>query len=183
MKKLELNGVRPPIDPGSPILQQRFYTVHLGNRRTVMFTSERAALAFQAQTDRWISSHLNNCNFMLADAFSAYRSAWFLLDQTKVAKAEDKAREYIESAWRGMDMALVKCSGPSGWVFGWSYLAGAVGAVRSLALLLRDLHRSRNNPVERARMELLIERSQLVLEQMQHYGETVKGATSVRQTV
>lgn len=180
MKKLELRGVRPPIDPGSPIKAHHLYTVHLGNGTTVFFPSDRVARAFQADVDRFVSAHLNDCNFMLVEAFSAYRYAWFLLDRTKIPRAEDQAREYIESAWMSMDKALAQASGANGWVMAWRQLAQAVASVRLLALLLRDLHRSRNNPVERARMELLIKRSTGVLDELRHFGQDVKGATATR---
>ncbi len=181
MKKLALNGVRPPVDPGSPYTEHHFYSVHLGNRTTVMFTSERAALAFQAETDRWLSSHLYDANFLLVEAFAGYRHAWCLLDRTAVAQAERKAKDLIESAWQGMDMALAKASGTNGWVMAWKWFGQAVESIRALGLLLRDLYRTRNNPVERARMDLLANRALVVLQDMAHYGANVKGAIKTRE--
>ncbi|MBS1568846.1 MAG: hypothetical protein JST38_16615 [Bacteroidetes bacterium] len=181
MKKIALNGVRPPMNTSSAYTEHHFYSVHLGNRTTVMFTSERAALAFQAETDRWLSAHLHNANFLLVDAFSSYRAAWCLTDATAVPQADQKAREFIETAWKGMDMAITKGSGPSGWVVAWKWFQQAMESIRLLALLLRDLYRTRNNPVERARMELLASRAQVVLNDMAHYGQAVKGAIKTRQ--
>lgn len=54
-----------------------------------------------------------------------------------------------------MDLAVLKCGTPNGWVFGWTYLFDALTNVHGLALLMRDLYLSRNNPVGRARVELL----------------------------
>jgi len=182
MKSIQLNGVRPPVDPASAMLQHHLYSVHLGNRITVMFTSERAALAFQAETDRWLSAHLVDCNFLLVDAFSSYRAAWCLFDMVPKALAtiEHRTRECVQTAWTGMDMAITKGKGPNGWVLAWNHLFAAVDAVRTLALMLRDLFRSRNHPVDRARMEHLVKRCDLVLNEMRHWGDDVKGAVSTR---
>lgn len=177
MKKLALNGVRPPLNEDSAYTKAHFYTVHLGNGIMAMFRSERAALALQAETDRWISAHLADANFLLAEAFVTYRNAWLLLP---VGKTETEARELMQAAWRGLDMAVVKCKGPSGWTFGWRFLRDAVASIRKLALLLRDLFRARNHPVERARMELLIERSTRILNDMKDYGADAKGAVITR---
>lgn len=181
MKSIRLNGVRPPVDPTSPYTEHHFYSVHLGNRITVMFTSERAAQAFQAETDRWISSHLNATNFLLVDAFASYRHAWCLLDQTSVPQAERQAREFIELAWKAMDLAISKASGPNGWVIAWKWLHQAVESIRLLGLLLRDLYKTRNNPVERSRMDLLACRAQTVLNELAQYGQHVKGAIKTRE--
>jgi len=177
MKKLRLNGVRPPMDPASPMKAHHFYTVHLGNRRTLLFASERAAQAFQAETDRWISSVLLDANFLMTECWVAYRAAWWLLDETKLpGNVDQQARELAESAWRDMDLALAKCQGPSGWLLGWRFVAGALQAVANLAALLAELHRSRNHPVERARAELILQRANSAIEHMQTYGSTAKGA-------
>lgn len=181
MKTVRLNGVRPPRNPKGDYTEHRYWTVHLGNRNTLMFTSERAAQAFQAETDRWISSHLHDCNFLLAEAFTAYRLGWLLLDRCKVHQGEHRARQLVETAWKSMDLAILKCSGPNGWMFGWSYLLAAVQAVHELAILLRDLHLSRNNPPERARMELLAKRAGIILDDMRGYGATAKGAVKLVQ--
>lgn len=169
------------MDTASPYTEHHFYSVHLGNRTTVMFRSERAALAFQAETDRWLSAHLHDANFMLVEAFAAYRAAWCLTDQCSIPQADGRARELIETAWRGMDMAIVTGAGPNGWVVAWKWFQQAVDGIRQLALLLRDLYRSRNNPVERARMELLATRTGRILEELAHYGQGVKGAIKTRE--
>lgn len=75
MKHIKLNGVHPPRGLDSPYTDNHYYTVTLGNRTTLMFNSQRAALAFQAETDRWISAHLHDCNFPLIDCLAAYRIA------------------------------------------------------------------------------------------------------------
>ena len=160
----------------SPILEQRLYTVHLGNRVKVLFTSLRQAKAFQAETDRWINLHLSDCNFLLVDAFAAYRHAWPLMDKAAMERVEHRSRELIENAWRGMDMALATGSGTNGWVMAWKHLEGAVECINRLALLLRDLYLSRNQPVERDRMELLLKRVNAIKTDMAHYGKQVKGA-------
>lgn len=129
-----------------------------------------------AETDRWISLHLSDCNFLLVDAFAAYRHAWPLMDKAAMERVEHRSRELIENAWRGMDMALATGSGTNGWVMAWKHLEGAVECINRLALLLRDLYLSRNQPVERDRMELLLKRVNAIKTDMAHYGKQVKGA-------
>lgn len=165
------------MDPASPMTAHHFYTVHLGNRRTLLFSSERAAQAFQAETDRWISSVLLDANFLMTECWVAYRTAWWLLDETKLpGNVDQQARELAESAWRDMDLALAKCQGPSGWLLGWRFVGSSLQAVADLAALLTALHRSRNHPVERARVELLHGRAAQAIAAMTDYGATAKGA-------
>lgn len=137
MKRIHLNGVREPIDKDGPILEQRLYTVHLGNRVKVLFASLRHAKAFQAETDRWISLHLSDCNFV-GGCSRGLSPCLPLMDKAAMERVEHRSRELIENAWRGMDMALATGSGTNGWVMAWKHLEGAVECINRLALLLRD---------------------------------------------
>lgn len=179
MKNVRLGAMRPPRDPGSPYTQHHLYSVLLGNRRTVLFSSERAAAAYAAETDRWISAHLHAANFLLAEAFTAYRGAWCLMDQAKVPNIDARSRELLQDCWSALDNAIARGGGENGWAIAWKWFAQAVEALRQLAIMLRDLYRSRNNPVERARMELLLTRATAIATELSQYGSDVKGAEKI----
>lgn len=179
MKALNVHGYRDPRDADGPYTVNRYHTVHLGNGRTLMFTSSRLAKACSAEVDRWLSAQLVAVNFLLSDAFAAYRAAWLLLDVCQVPHAEKKASQMVLDAWRGLDMAVIKSTGPNGWHFSWGFLRSALASIAELAKVLQDLHASRSNPVERQRMALLADRCAELLAGMASYGHQWPEAVQV----
>lgn len=171
MKVFNVRGYRDPRDAEGPYTVNRYHTVHLGNGRTLMFTSSRLAKACAAEVDRWLSGQLVVANFLLAEAFTAYRNGWLLLDVCQVPHAEKKTAELVLDAWRALDMAVIKSTGPNGWHFGWGFLRSGLASTAELAKLLQDLHATRSNPVERQRMALLVERCAELLVGMANYGQ------------
>lgn len=179
MKTLNVRGYRDPMDADGPYTVNRYHTVHLGNGRTLMFTSSRLAKACSAEVDRWLSAQLVAVNFLLSDAFAAYRAAWLLLDVCQVPHAEKKTSELVLDAWRALDMAVIKSTGPNDWHFGWSFLRAALTNIMELAKILQELHTSRCNPVERQRMALLADRCAELLVGMANYGQEWPEAVQV----
>lgn len=179
MKKIRLAAAHSPRDSASPYTAHHLYSVSLGNRRTVMFASERAALAFAAATDRWINGHLAACNFLLIECFTGYRNAWAVLDQSAVRQVDERCRELVHDAWASMDRALF-ATGPNNWHFAWQHLQAAITSVRDLAVLLEEFYARRSSPVARQRMQLMLARANAILDDFAAYGAEVKGAHSVR---
>ena len=185
MKRIEFTAVAPPIDPGGAIIEQRYYTVHLGNRHTVMFTSDRHAQAFAAETERWLSQHLYECNALLAEAFAAVRYAWPTLAHNKptmskeLLNLEATMKNNVMDAWAAMDRAIAQGNTPNAVVLCWRHVGTAATCIRTVVLALRDRN-IRTNPVERYRMEVLLKRCNAVLQSLKEYGADVPNAVKVR---
>ncbi|HMW96876.1 MAG TPA: hypothetical protein PL010_12205 [Flavobacteriales bacterium] len=186
MKRIELNAVRPPQDPDSPIIAEHWYTVILGNHHHVHFRSERHALAFAAEAERVINDQLFICNLLLSEAFAAYRMAWPLYAHNKpggasndLRKADAKAKAHVMLAWESMDKAITHTGGPNGTFFAWRFVLTCAEEVRALALDLAQLYRNKTWGIERARMDVLVQRANGVRDTLQHVGADAPNAVKV----
>lgn len=185
MKRIEFTGVTPPIDPNSAVTEQRYYTVYLGNRNTVMFTSDRHAQAFSAETERFLSQQLYEANSLLAEAFAAIRYTWPTLAHNKpsmtqeLVKLEALLKNNVMDAWAAMDRAISQGNTPNALVLCWRHVTTATNCIRNVAIALRDRN-IRTNPVERYRMEVLLKRSNAVLQALKDYGADVPNAVKIR---
>lgn len=73
-----------------------YYRVALGNNYTVEFTSKRDALAFLAETNRFLNGQLYQLSSLYADSFRLYRNAWIYFAHGKSNGLNDV--QYICSA-------------------------------------------------------------------------------------
>lgn len=178
MKRLKVETMAPPVDPAGAVSVQRLYTVGLGNSVVVRFSSERQALAFQAEAGRWLTDQLFTANTMLVDAFTAYRMAW------PVLPASEHKRVHIGTAVQSAVAALDRCardsSLPDAVFRRWKALADAMHELRTVAMALRDWFVHRSDGVNRQRMELLMRRCSAMLDELKHYGTDVDTSKGFR---
>jgi len=186
MKRIELDAVRPPQDPHSPIIAEHWYTVILGNHHRVHFRSERFALAFAAEAERVINEQLFVCNLLLSEAFTAYRLAWPLYAHNKpggnskaLRDADTKARGHIMDAWNYMDKAIHYTHGENGPFRAWQFVSGCADEIRALALDLSALYRNKTWGIDRGRMDELVRRANGVRDCLKYLGTDVPNAVKV----
>lgn len=175
MKRSKVNGLKEPIDPGSAVKLMQYYTVNLGNHVAVYFTSERHALAFQAEATRWITDVVHECNLLLADAYHAYRLAWPLL-----ANGDHQLRDLFRQAEDALDVATNERNGPNMTFWRWDNVRTALRCLRDMALQLHALYTQRTHAVPRLQMAVLLRRCNELAEQVRNYGTEVPTSVAHR---
>lgn len=94
-------------------------------------------------------------------------------------KLEALLKNNVMDAWAAMDRAISQGNTPNALVLCWRHVTTATSCIRSVAIALRDRN-IRSNPVERYRMEVLLKRSNAVLEALKDYGVDVPNAVKIR---
>lgn len=180
MKRVKVSTVAPPVSATSVMTAERLYTVTLGNHRVVRFTSERHALAFQADATRYLTDTMMSANLLLADAFVAYRYAWPYLDRTATGpKADASCAELVSMAERALDLASNDSASPNAVYFKWKHLGEALGAIRGMALRLEVMYLAKSQGVQRHAMQVLARRATELADALKHYGSDVDTATAL----
>lgn len=173
MKRVQLRTLAPPI-PDSHVERQRLYTVTLGNGRQVHFSSDRTARAFQAETGRWLSGMMLECNVLLADAYTAWRNAWPVLHATNAeSKWAKDAGDTCTTLVRDAEKHLDRChahTGPNAAHHTWADLRGVAECLRTVGLRLATVHRKRSQYGEAARMGKLVRDCNALAEALRDYG-------------
>ena len=172
MKRSKVDGLEPPIDPGSAVKLMQYYTVNLGNHVAVYFTSERQALAFQAEATRWITDVVHESNLLLADAYQAYRLAWPLLSH-----GDHRLRDLFRQAEDALDVATNDRRGGNMTYWRWDNVRTALRCLRDMALQLHALYTQRTHAVPKLQMAVMLRRCNELAEAVRNYGSDV--ATSV----
>ena len=175
MKRVKVSTVAAPIDPGSVLTAERLYTVTLGNHVVVRFASERHALAFQADTTRYLSDVLAQVNLMLMDAYAAYRMAWpyFKPGDTKVSRSMRIAEEALDRAALGSETQNAV-------FFQWKALNEALSQVRTVAMTLEHMYRAKRIGVQRTQMAVMLRRVTELTDALKQYGTDVDTSKGYR---
>jgi hypothetical protein len=79
MKQIKINKITFPV-PGSHLIKNKSYTVNLGNGFAGAFASEKKALAFLAQTNKFLNEKFVELNFLYADFLRFARCNWLYFD-------------------------------------------------------------------------------------------------------
>lgn len=169
MKAILFQAVTEPRDPSSPVIEHTLYSVLLGNGHRAYFTSARHADQFNADAVRFLNRMLFRANLLLADAYPAWRMAWYYLDSQPTG--DRSAMLAMGEAQEAMDRAIRKRGGSDYIHFAWKDVTLATKSMRSALLVLVDLYRTKGHGVERARLDLLLEQANAMLEQLTTWAE------------
>lgn len=173
MKRLKVDTLQPPADPGSAVTSERMYTVHLGHGGLLRFSSRRHALAAQAEASRQLTELMFTANLMLTEAFGLYRLAWPYLP------AGDAHGRWLRDGWDQLERAAT-VNGPNAVVFRWRSIDAALSAIRSVAMGLVKLYVGKTHAVPKHQAEQLATRCGQLLQQLRTYGMDLDTATSIR---
>lgn len=177
MKRIEVTGITPAT-PGSDFAARRCYSVYLGNRRTVTFTSSRLARAFIADTNRFLNDRLRDLNYLLGQAYVDYRAAWPLLHngQTPVLQdTEVRLRGYLAAADGALDRAVRNTRGPNGIHFAWRALEAGAGALQTFGDVLAELYRYKTQGVQQHQVRMRGRLAREVNEALRDYAMDLTG--------
>jgi hypothetical protein len=167
---VKVRSMAPPAEPDGPITARRMYTVHLGNGRVQHFTSERNALAFQADASRFITDQMHEVNLLLADCFAAYRTAWPMLHGKDHLPTAAACRLHLQTATDLLDRSVTHTSGPNGYAFAWRFVGGAAAELGKMCQVLQLKFAARSWYVEVRRLRSLHHRANMVADDLQAFG-------------
>lgn len=170
MKRAEVKTLAPPLDAHSPITSDRFYTVSLGNGVRVQFSSKRRAMAYQAESTRWLSERMLWANLMLGEVYMAFRIAWPMMTEAK------KCIEHLHSAEEALEYLASNKGTPNATHFRWKSLGTATHGIREAALELHRLYTTKTYAVPRVQMEVVIEKCNSLNRELKTYGTDVDSA-------
>jgi len=159
------------MDPDSAITERTMYTVHLGNHRQLFFSSNRHALAFQAEAARYASDVLMSANLLLAEAFTAYRMAW------PYFPPGDNLQHHVRDAETSLDMAA-KVGGVNAVYFQWRNMTAALKSIHTMAIALVKVYMDKSHAVPRHQCQVLAERAGELITALQVYGADHDAAVS-----
>ena len=74
MKEIKLTGIST---------RNKKHTVTLGNGYQKSFSNLKSAKRYLAQTGRWLTFRLHECNSLNTQLYGHYRTAWFYLQHNK----------------------------------------------------------------------------------------------------
>jgi hypothetical protein len=171
MKRIRIDTAAPPQDANGPITERRLYTVNLGNGVKLYFTSERNALAFQAEAARYATDVLMSANLLLSEAFTAYRMAW------PYFAPGDLLQQHVRDAEQALDRAA-QVNGPNAVYFRWRSMATALASIRTMGLELVKVYVVKSHAVPRHQAQLLAERAGALIQELQTYGAGHDAAVS-----
>lgn len=187
MKRIQDIPDVEPMNTDSAYAAHKLYRVHLGNHRTVQFTSRRLALAYAADTLRWINEVMLESNTLLGEALQDYRMAWPILQDVKDAELQGndaRIREQLDQATWHLDKASAKGSRTEGLYHGWRHVGLALSTVANAYERLEALYRYKTQGVLRWRMAMRRRQCLDALERMTNYADnTPHQAESVSGTL
>lgn len=173
MKRVRIDTAAPPQDPDGDLTERTMYTVQLGNGVRLYFSSQRNALAFQAEASRYATELMLSVNLLLSEAFVAYRMAW------PYFPPGDGLQGYVRDAEAALDRAA-KVNGPNAVYFRWQALSAALGSIRFMALELVKVYMVKSHAVPRHQAQLLAERAGLLVNELATYGTDHDAAVSTK---
>lgn len=167
MKRVHVLPNVEPMSPGSPVLHHRRYQVHLGNHRFVSFTTRRDALAYHADTTRWLNTLLLEANTLLAEAMMDHRLLWPLLDG---GETELKLRELLDQCVWQLDKAAAKGRRVDALFHGWRHIRGSLERIAAAYGVMERFYRGKTQGVLRWRMAMRRHQCEAAMERMDNYG-------------
>lgn len=151
MKTVKINSLNDPIKE-SVFKDQKVYSVSLGNGVVKSFGSKVQARAFLAETSRFLTYKLHECNGLYIQVFEAYRLAWFYFDHDKPLK-DPKARLYasereieneINNIRDGLNLIHKRGDWVNGNHFVFSHFTNLLNSMAGICNILQDLYKRRN---------------------------------------
>lgn len=174
MKRVKVQTAAPPVDRQSILSSERLYTVALGNHVVVRFTSQREALAFQAEATRFVTDAMMELNILLGEVYVSYRMAWPYLS------SKEKYYALFQTGEQALERATLEAETPNAVFLRWNSLSNCADALRSLTIKLHDLYAKKTYAVPRAQMSLMLDRINRLADALRHYGTDVDRAKSHR---
>lgn len=162
--------------PESPYIIGQAYTLHLGNRRVLRFTSKRLAGAYEADTKRWLKELILEGNLLLGQAMYDYREAWPTLSDTgseEVNATDAQIRELLQQAVWHLDRATVRGTRASALLGVWADVERTFGRLGEAYRLLEQFWRYKTQGVLRYRMSTRARQCDEARDRMQEYGANV----------
>ena len=170
MKRISVQSTVEPRNAESPYSIHRSYRVDLGNGGTVLFRSRRDAKAYMAETQRWLSALLLECNALHAEAYAEHRMAWPLYADARCRKMADtgeRVRESLLQAEQHMDRASVRRSELH---HPWNAVHKAISHTADAFAELETWWRYKSQGVARWRCAMRLAQCQHAMQRMQEYG-------------
>lgn len=173
MKRIQLLDDTLPPRRDSPYSHHHAYEVFLGNRRRIQFTSRRDAMAYMAETRRWLHELLLEVNGLHAEAYTDYRQAWPVLSDVrrrKLAETDPLLREHHRQAQWHLDRAGAPTPKRDSLTWAWLDLGRALERTKATYAVLEQLYQYKTQGVLRWRMAAQARRCTEIQERLHEYG-------------
>ena len=165
MKRIGIKKYVPP-DPQAIYTRDQLYWVYLGNGTRHSFTRKRDALAFLAETNRFLNLKLMECNLMLGELYTEYRHNWPYLDDIQLCA---RCQDYFHGITQAMDLLVTRSDWSNGNVFVWLHFNTILSNMLGILDLISDIHQDKNKYAELARAGILKSRINWIRDQLDGY--------------
>lgn len=176
MKEIKIDKFNSPEIDTVRVLQKK-YSVSIGNGTTHYFGSKRDSLAFLAETNRFLNSKMHELNFIYIDSWAKYRKTWAYFKHNKPTMSqsltgkEQKCIEITKTIESTFNLCVNRSHYPNGnhFIFNWLNLISI--KICEMVEILKTIHKSKSNAVDVYECEIILKRSNLVVNDLENYGK------------
>lgn len=174
MKRIKIDKVQAP-DPKPVYVWQTKYRVALGNGVRKQFTSRKLALAFLADTNRFLNLKLHEANLFYGEVFTEYRNNWFYFGEN-ADRSEIKCENLLQQIREPFKLLVTRSNWMNGNDFTWKHLHTIFELLLQVLAELRALHRQKSKYAELRRILIIESRIQFAQSQLNRYAASVEMA-------
>lgn len=180
MKKIKLiNYSIPSQSPQDRIatVKESMYCVWLGNGVKNYYSNERVALAFLAETNRFLNYKLHELNYQRIQISGEYYKNWFNFfdkrgkSNTDLKRLELKCRDSLSDIDKQFDKLIHNTSGPNGNWFAFTFFYNIISSMNEILALLKSLLNKRRLWVEIQRIEVIRQQLLRIKRTIEVYGK------------
>ena len=170
MKKVKVTNLTYPVK-NSIYVKEKKYWVALGNKVRVSFTNRKNALAFIAQTNRFLNEKTFELNKIYVDIFSEYRRIWFYFD-SKNARLMNFEQQ-IGFLEKRFDLLIDTSSYEDGNYNAFFHIRGIVYLLQEMLTQMQRVMAGKNNYAEKYNLGIYLRRLDDLLQAVNDYANNL----------
>lgn len=170
MKKVKLANLREPVKD-SIYVKEKKYWVSLGNQVKVSFTNRKNALAFIAQTNRFLNEKTFELNKIYVDVFSEYRRIWFYFDSKNAHRVNFE--QQIGFLEKRFDLLIDTSRYTNGNYNAFFHMRGIVDLIKEMLTQMQQVMAGKNNYAEKYNLSIYVRRLDDLLQAVNDYANNL----------